>query len=473
MAESPPGRARGGEQAPRKSKVLIVDNEQSFIDRMSSYLGNRFELESARSGREGLEKVREFLPDVVLLDYKLEDVYDGLDVLKEIKEHFAFVNVILVSSFLDEKVVAEAEKLGVDECLPKNLNLSAFDRLILRAIERNLLSRKSQLAGRGRATPGIAPVFESPAMKEVLQKLETYRDLDETVLISGPPGSGKEVLASWIHRASNRAGGPYCVIDLPSMSPEVFEAELFGQDKYSVAETQVTKRGLLELAHGGVIVLDEIGDLPLAAQAKLLRAAEKKSFHRLGSDKMMTVDVRFIVLTAKDLQGMVRAGMFRSELYYRINTLRVDLPPLAARREDVPILATQMLESFAAAFRKDVREIDPAVLRRFGEYQWPGNVRELECVMKSAIMRTTGPRIGLDDVASGLGGPLSTGWSEPGAAKLRFAEGKAVWERRYIKQLLESTGGDVKDAAALAGIPRESLYRLMRKFKIKPGDFRH
>ncbi len=472
MTENSKGRVGGESQAVRKSKVLIIDDETSFIERMSSYLGDRFELHAAMSGREGLDRVREVLPDVVLLDYKLNDVYDGLDVLKEIKEHFAYINVILISSFLDEKVVAEAEKLGVDECLPKNLNLGAFDRLILRAIERNLLSRKAQLAARGRAMQEIEPVFDSPAMRDVRAMAESYRNLDENILISGPPGAGKEVLASWIHHTSDRAGGPFCIVDLPNLSPTLFEAELFGQDKYSVADTQVTKRGLLELAHGGTIVLDEVGDLPLAAQTKLLRAVEKKSFHRLGDDKMIGVDVRFIILTCKDLQAMVRAGTFKSELYYRVNTLRINVPPLLERREDVPLLARQMLKTFGAAFRKDVREIDPAVDRRFLEYQWPGNVRELECVVKSAIIRAAGTAITLDDVAPGLGGPLSAGWSEPGATKLQFTEGRTVWERYYVKQLLETTNGDVKKAAELAGIPRESLYRFLRKLKIKPGEFR-
>lgn len=472
MTEDPKSRADVESQAIRKRKVLIIDDETSFIERMSSYLSDRFELHAALSGREGLEKVREVLPDVVLLDYKLNDVYDGLDVLKEIKAHFAYINVILVSSFLDEKVVAEAEKLGVDECLPKNLNLGAFDRLILRAIERNLLSRKSQLAARGRARQAIEPVFDSPAMREVRARAQSYRNLDENILISGPPGAGKEVLASWIHQTSDRAGGPFCIVDLPSLSPTLFEAELFGQDKYSVADTQVTKRGLLELAHGGTIVLDEVGDLALAAQTKLLRAVEKKSFHRLGNDRMIAVDVRFITLTSKDLQAMVRAGTFKSELYYRMNTLRIDVPPLVERREDVPLLARQMLKTFGAAFRKDVRGTDPAVERRLLEYQWPGNVRELECVMKSAIIRAAGPAITLDDVTPSLGGPLSTGWGEPGATKLRFTEGRTMWERYYIKHLLETTSGDVKEAAKLAGIPRESLYRLLRKLKIMPGEFR-
>ena len=472
MAESSKGRTGGESQSVRKSKVLIIDDETSFIERMSSYLSDRFELHAALSGRDGLEKVRQVLPDVVLLDYKLNDVYDGLDVLKEIKAHYVYINVILISSFLDEKVVAEAEKLGVDECLPKNLNLGAFDRLILRAIERNLLSRKSQLAARVRATRPMEPVFDSLAMKEVRFKAEHYRKLDENILISGPLGSGKEVLASWIHRTSDRADGPYCVVDLPSMSPVIFESELFGQDE-STSDTGAPKRGLLELAHGGTIVLDEVGDLPVPAQAKLLRAVEKKSFHRFGNSETIAVDVRFIILSSKDLQAMVRAGTFKSELYYHVNTLRIEMPPLSARPEDVPVLAGQMLKTFAAAFRKDVREIDSAVERRFLEYPWPGNVRELECVLKSAIIRASGLAIVLDDVAPGLGGPLSAGWSEPDATKLRLAEGRAAWERYYIRQLLGTTNGDVKEAARLAGIPRESLYRLLRNLQIKPSEFRH
>jgi DNA-binding NtrC family response regulator len=256
--------------------VLIIDDEPSFIARMTDYLEDRFDVSSALSGREGLKKVGEVLPDVVLLDYQLGGDYDGLDVLREIKSRWIYSNVILVSSYLDEKIVSEAERLGVDECIPKNLKLDAFDRLILRAIERNLASRKSQLDERSREEQEIVPVFESPAMREVLASVERFRNLDENIFITGPAGSGKEVLAHWIHFTSNRADEPFCVVDLVNLAPAQFEEELFGRENGAADGAGKIARGLLELAHGGTIVLDEIGDLPLAAQTKLLRAVEKK-----------------------------------------------------------------------------------------------------------------------------------------------------------------------------------------------------
>jgi DNA-binding NtrC family response regulator len=452
--------------------VLIIDDEPSFIARMTDYLEDRFDVSSALSGREGLKKVGEVLPDVVLLDYQLGGDYDGLDVLREIKSRWIYSNVILVSSYLDEKIVSEAERLGVDECIPKNLKLDAFDRLILRAIERNLASRKSQLDERSREEQEIVPVFESPAMREVLASVERFRNLDENIFITGPAGSGKEVLAHWIHFTSNRADEPFCVVDLVNLAPAQFEEELFGRENGAADGAGKIARGLLELAHGGTIVLDEIGDLPLAAQTKLLRAVEKKRFHRLGSDKMIRVDVRFIILTSRDLQAMVRAGTFKSELYYRTNTLRIDMPPLSRRREDIPLLARQMLGTFAVKFRRDIRDIDAAVERRFIEYAWPGNVRELECVMKSAIIKAVDSTITLDDVSRGLGGSTAGGWSESGPANLQLKKAREAWERNYCGQLLAATNGDVKEAAKLAGIPRESFYRLMRRLRIELCGFR-
>ncbi len=280
------------------------------------------------------------------------------------------------------------------------------------------------------------------------------------------------MLAHWIHFTSNRADKPFCVVDLVSLAPALFEEELFGRENGAAGGAGSVTRGLLELAHGGTIVLDEIGDLPLAAQTKLLRAVEKKRFHRLGSDKMIRVDVRFIILTSRDLPAMVRGGTFKSELYYRVNTLRIDLPPLARRREDIPLLARQMLETFAVKFRKDVREIDPAVERRFLEYRWPGNVRELECVMKSAIIRAAGPAIALDDVSPSVGVSLDRGAGEAARPELRLREAREAWERNHCRLLLSMTNGDVKEAAKLAGIPRESFYRLLRQLKIDTGDFR-
>jgi two-component system response regulator AtoC len=456
----------------RPSAVLVVDDDPNFVARMTSYLEERFDVSSALSGREGLKKVSEVLPDVVLLDYKLGGDYDGIDVLEQIKSQWSYINVILISSYLDEKVVAAAEKLGVEECIPKNLELEAFNRLILRAIERNLSSRKLQLGERSREEQEIVPVFESPAMRAVRDEIERCRDLDESILITGPTGSGKEVLAHWIHYTSNRADNPFCIVDLVSLATALLEEELFGRENGGADGSGRITRGLLELAHGGTIVFDEIGDLPLAAQTKLLRVLEKKRFHRLGSDKMIGVDVRFIILTSRDLQAMVRAGTFKSELYYRINTLRIDVPPLSARGNDIPFLAKQMLETYAVKFRRDVREIDAAVERRFLEYRWPGNVRELECVMKSAIIRAAGPSMTLDDVSSGIGMSLDRGADEAGATKPRLREAREAWESNHCRQLLAMTNGDVKEAAKLAGIPRESFYRLLRQLGIDARDFR-
>jgi two-component system response regulator GlrR len=182
--------------------------------------------------------------------------------------------------------------------------------------------------------------------------------------------------------------------------------------------------------------------------------------------------VRFIILTSRDLQAMVRGGSFKSELYYRINTLRIDVPPLARRSEDIPLLAKQMLETFAVKFRKDIRDIDAAVERRFLEYQWPGNVRELECVMKSAIIRAAGSSITLDDVSPGVGVFLDRGAGEAAVSEPRLREARGAWERAHCRQLLSMTSGDVKDAAKLAGMPRESFYRLLRRLRIDAAGFR-
>jgi DNA-binding NtrC family response regulator len=475
MKRNPTGTRPGASPRNARNRILIIDDDPAFVARMTDYLRDRFEVSSSLSGREGFKLVGEALPDVVLLDYKLEGDYDGLDVLREIKARWSYINVILISAYLDEKVVAVAESLGVDECIPKNLKLEAFDRLILRAIERNLASRKSLLGERIREEHEIVPIFESAAMAEVRAAAERFRDLDENILVTGPPGSGKEVLARWIHFSSNRAAKPFCAVDLVSLAPGLIEEELFGRENGAAggaAGAVGVTRGLLELAHGGTIVLDEIGDLPLAAQAKLLRAVEKKQFHRIGGDTAIAVDVRFVVLSSRDLPSLVRAGALKSELYYRINTLRIDMPPLARRREDIPVLARRMLETFAVKFRRDVREMDPAVERRFLEYRWPGNVRELECVMKSAIIRAAGRSIALDDVAPAIGAPLEAGAGETGGSELRLREAREAWERGHCKRLLSMTNGDVKEAARLAGIPRESFYRLLRRFKIDPGEFR-
>jgi len=437
---------------------------------------------AVKGWREGKELFYSRTPDVVLLDYKLGDGYDGLDVLREIRNNgYSYLVVIIVSAHLDDSIIEEARRIGADQCISKHTSDEELKERISRSIQRNLSQRLMLLEERRKREEKVTPVFLSPPMKRVRENALRFMDLDENILITGPTGSGKEVLARWIHEESVRCKGPFCTIGLPELTVELFSNELFGHEKGAYTGAVAAKEGLLELAHGGTVVLDEIGDLKPECQLALLRVMEGKSFRRVGGNRDIHINIRFIALTNKNLSDEIEKNRFRQDLYFRLKTFHIELPPLRERKEDIPVLARQILKMVSRRFRREIASIDPKLENFFLSYEWPGNVREMEEFIKNGVIFAKGNILTLDDVERGFNRRMIFKRKEKSeeiasldesAISLTLRDFRNRFERTYLSSLLSRYRGNAAEAAKHAGIPRESFYRLCKKHGLKPSDFR-
>jgi len=305
-------------------------------------------------------------------------------------------------------------------------------------------------------------ISKDPKMQVIFQVIEDVAPTDATVLIQGESGTGKELVARAIHEQSPRKDKPFVVIDCSAYPVTLLESELFGHEKGSFTGAIRQKSGRFEQAHGGTVFLDEIGEIPLSAQIKLLRVLQTQRFERLGGEKTITVDVRIIAATNKNLLEEVKKGQFREDLYYRLNVIPLHLPPLAKRRNDVPLLAHHFLRRFAVAHSKGIESFSPEAMRILLDHPWPGNVRELENTIEHAVVLSKGPRI----EASQLPGALRTAVSSP--AQADRSPTIVQHERKLLQETMEECGWNKKKAAHRLGISRSTLYEKLKKYEIKP-----
>ena len=384
-----------------------------------------------------------------------------------------------VSAHLDENIISEAMRFGADQCISKHVSDSELLRLITEAIERNIALRNMAIEEKKEEALRVEPVFLSPVMKEVQEKAFRFMDLDENLLITGPTGSGKEVLARWIHDESVRCKGPFCVVGLPELTVELFKNELFGHEAGAYTGADSRKDGLLELANDGTLVLDEIGDLRLDCQLALLRVMEGKSFRRVGGETDINIDVRFIALTNRDLEEEIEEGRFRDDLYFRLKTFHIELPPLRERKEDIPELARQILKKVSYIFRRKVDRIEPELERFFLLYDWPGNVREMEEFIKNGVLNASSNILRLGDVMRGINAPGVIEGEESETINIdnrlvlmTLKKSREIFEKKYLEELLIRYNGNAVEAAKHARVPRESFYRLCKKHGLIPSEYR-
>jgi two-component system response regulator GlrR len=302
-------------------------------------------------------------------------------------------------------------------------------------------------------------------MHVVLESVSRIANTDSTVYIHGESGTGKEVIARAIHFASGRKDKPFVAVNCAALPETLLESELFGHEKGAFTGAIRSSKGLFAQAHEGTIFLDEIGDLPLSIQAKLLRVLQERQFYPVGSEQPLAVDVRIIVATNKNLEESVKQSLFREDLYYRIHVIPIELPPLRERREDIPLLVDHFLKKYSGQMKKDIKGLTPVALQRLMLHEWPGNVRELENTMEFAVAMTT-----RDVITEDLILPEKPGSSEE--AIKSFKEARDAFEKSYLVRLLEATGGNVTNAAGLAGKYRADFYGLLKKHNLSPGDFK-
>ncbi len=430
-------------------RLLVVDDEESVRFAIADFLGaDGYKVTEAGSLREARFEIRREIPEVLVLDYRLPDG-DSLDLVAELSGSIPELPIVMLTGHGSIDLAVRAIKLGAEQFLTKPVELPALEILVRRLIETRRQRRRLATVRPARVV--LDPFCgESDAIRRVREDAERLAGTDRPVLIRGETGTGKGVLARWLHERGPRSDEAFVDLNCAGLARELLDSELFGHERGAFTGAIARKPGLLEVADHGTLFLDEIGEMDPAIQPKLLKALEEGRFRRLGDVRDLTSDFALIAATNRDLREMIRAGSFREDLYFRISTLTITIPPLRDRPGDIALLAGRMLDGFAIERGKEPLTITPAAARQLARYPWPGNIRELKNVLERAFLLCAGAAIGIDDLRFDLPS------HEPAPRTLEDAE------RVHILHALEAAGGNVDAAAALLEIPRSTLY-----FKIK------
>jgi len=451
-----------------KQRILVIDDDKLIRWSLSQRLSKEgYEVETAEFGREGLDKFRDFTPDLTLLDLKIPDL-DGMEILKKIKTLDEGTLVVVITAFGEIDSAVSAIKLGAYDYIKKPFNVDEMMHLIRKALETNKIKREvREIREQLKAKYGLENIIgKAESMQRIFQMVQKIaKSSTATVLIEGESGTGKDLIAKAIHYQSPRSEAPFIEVIIPSLPDTLIESELFGYEKGAFTDAKAPKKGLFELADGGTIFLDEIGDMSLSVQAKLLGIMEKKTFKRVGGIKDIEVDVRIIAATNRNLEAMVRDGRFREDLYYRLQVVPIHIPPLRERREDIPLLANYFMDQFNKSFKKNFRSISPEAEELLLNYSWPGNVRELRNVIERILILESGEVILPEHLPYEMVSSLSRTQEED--IDIEFPDQGLpleVVERSLIKKALQKTKGNQTRAAQLLSITREILRYRMKKY---------
>ena len=443
-------------------KVLIAEDEPHLGTILESFLSGRgYQVTTRRDGRAALEALRAESYDVALLDIVMPEM-DGLEVLRHVREEPSPPEVIIITGNGTIETAITAIKLGAYDYLAKPYRMAEIDVLVRRAWEKRQLSKENALLhsrlSRVDAVPEVLTQYAP--MQAVLALVERVAKSDSPVLVTGESGTGKELIARALHRLSGRGSNPLVDINCAAIAENLLESELFGHEKGAFTGAQSRKIGLFEMAAGGTMFMDEIGELDPKLQGKLLRALELGTFFRVGGTQKVEVSVRIVAATNRDIVRAVNEGAFRSDLYYRINTIGIALPPLRERVVDIPLLAEHFLRQYGGASPPRLTEEAMDGLQR---YRWPGNVRELRNVIERAVLLANGGVINASDLPLQSHGPGAIGGNgQPGPAV-----SLADLERRHIETVLSQTNWHQGKAATLLGISSKTLYRKIREYGFK------
>jgi DNA-binding NtrC family response regulator len=444
--------------------ILVVDDDAAFRGVIAGELSRmQFRVTGVGSAEEAVRHVIAHEPDVVLLDLRLGSA-NGLDVLRQIRERSPSTDVIMLTGHGTIDTAIEAIRIGAFDYIAKPCPLDELEVRIRRALERQALRRRTSLLERGFMPPDLGSAFigESAPFREVLHLIDRAAPTDSTVLISGETGTGKEMVAKLIHARSLRRTRPFVVVECAALHETLLQSELFGHERGAFTGAERAKAGLFEVAHRGTIFLDELGEVSVATQVKLLRVLDTSTFRRVGGTDEIHVDVRIIAATNRDLPAMVHQGLFREDLYYRLATVLLTLPALRARGEDIELLAHHFARLLSERFGVDRRLSNEAcaVLRR---HAWPGNVRELLHVIEAAIVVCEGPEILPEHLPAPVLG--SSAATVPGLAGATAGVPTIEeLERAHIGRVLEAAHGHRAQAARLLGISERNLYRKLRTY---------
>ncbi|MFB3819131.1 MAG: sigma-54-dependent transcriptional regulator [Candidatus Methylomirabilales bacterium] len=448
--------------------VLVVDDDPAARRLLEIRLKNMgCEVLGAADGQAALAAVERGLPALILLDLEMPRM-DGMELLRALRRDGIEVPVIVVTAHGSIEAAVAAMKEGADDFLPKPFDPKHLEIVVRRALERRSLLDARELLQDTLAARGQSIVGGSPAMRQVLETARKVAQANTTVLVLGESGTGKEVFAHAIHQWSPRHDKPFVIVNCVALSEHLLESELFGHEKGAFTGAHQTKKGKFEVAQGGTIFLDEIGDMPLALQAKLLRVLQDHTFERVGGTKPVRADIRVIAATNRDLDIAVAEGRFRQDLFYRMNVVRITLPPLRDRAEDIPALVAHFVAKYAAEAKKPVRRVAPAAMQILTAHGWPGNVRELANAVERAVVLCAGDEIRPEDLALAPSGNGPAAAPRPAAPAVGEYHGEVrAYKQALIRAALQAAGGNQTRAAELLGLQRTYLVKLLRSLEIR------
>jgi two-component system response regulator HydG len=456
-----------GEPADPPVDVLIVDNDESHAQVVAESLQRvGFQCRVATSGPQGIEMIDEGVYDVVVTDLVMNEV-DGLGILARAKEALPEAEVILMTGHGTVPSAVTAMQRGAFNYLLKPLKLEELRAIAERAGESARLRRTNvELKRRLDEKFGFEGVVgDSPQMRDVIERLKRIAPTDAGVLIQGETGTGKELVAQALHQNSPRKHKPFVALNCAALSENILESELFGHVKGAFTDASTDRVGKFEYAHGGTIFLDEVGDMPMATQIKLLRVLENGEITRVGSNDPVKVNVRVLSATNQNLEDAIAAGSFRHDLYHRLKVVTIRLPTLTQRSQDIPVLIDHFMKQFTARHQKRIKGMSPAARRKILAYDWPGNVRQLRNVIESMVVVDYDGLLDTDDLPEELADPGAP-TDEPSTTSLAGLVGKPLQEieRLFIGETLRLTGGNREEAAGMLGIGQRTLYRKIKEY---------
>jgi len=445
-------------------RILVVDDEAVMCESLAAWLReDGYAVDTASSGHQAIEMARTVDYAIYFVDLKMPGGLDGIETMMQIRRLRPEASIIIITAYATVDTAITAMKEGALEYIVKPCNPEEISLLVNRTIKVKNLQRENTIL-RKKLTRQYRfqdVISKSPRMRAILDLATEVSSLPSTVLILGESGTGKELIARAIHYSGQRAPKPFVAVSCAALAETLLESELFGYEKGAFTGAEQQKRGKFELADGGTIFLDEIGDISPKLQVDLLRVLQDRSFYRLGGAEEVRVDARVIAATHVNLQEAIAAGRFREDLFYRLNVIEVRIPPLRERREDVPLLAQHFVERFAHELGKDISEISEGGLKVLMDYNWPGNVRELENAIERAMVTCRNQTLGEDNFAFlAQNGAYAKGWAVPPSMSIQ------EMEKLLIAATLQSVEGNIKECASRLGIDRSTLYEKIKRYEI-------
>ncbi len=443
-----------------KNRILVVDDDESIRDSMKEWLGSRgYEVHTAADGYQAIERVKEEDWDLLLVDLKMPGI-DGLEVLKTVNKIRKGLPVIIITAFATIDTAVVAMKEGAADYILKPFDPEELLIVIGKLIEHQLLIKENILL-RQELTKRFNfqnLIGKSPKMIKIFDLIKTVAPTKSNILIKGESGTGKELVARAIHELSLRKEGPFIPINCGALPESLLEAELFGYEKGAFTGAVAQHRGRIEMADRGTLFLDEVGDISLKTQTDLLRFIQEREFMRLGGRVSIKVDLRIISATNKNIEELIKQGKFREDLYYRLNVITIEIPPLRDRKEDLPLLIEHFLTKFSLETEKEINRVSDDAMKLLLNYHWPGNVRQLENTIEHAVVISKGPQITISDLPEHL---LSTEEFQEGDQSLEAIE------RTHILNILKKNNWNITRSAKILGINRLTLYNKIRDFDLK------